>query len=167
MKIAIVSDIHDNLANLNIFLAWIKKENIEKIICLGDVTDSDTLSQLATKFGKQIFLVHGNVELYDIKDVSKHPNIQDFGKIGMINLDRVTIGFVHEPTYIKKLQSTNSDTNFDYIFYGHTHKPWLNQENGTIIANPGNLSNTFHAAAFATLDTENNKLELKIVADLN
>lgn len=37
MKIAVISDIHSNLAALKQALQYIKKENVDKIICLGDI----------------------------------------------------------------------------------------------------------------------------------
>ena len=36
MKIGIISDIHGNIDALNAVLKEMKKENIDKIICLGD-----------------------------------------------------------------------------------------------------------------------------------
>ncbi len=36
MKIGIISDIHGNIDALNAVLKEIEKENIDKIICLGD-----------------------------------------------------------------------------------------------------------------------------------
>jgi predicted phosphodiesterase len=38
MKIAIISDIHDNAHNLVMFFEQVKKYNVEKIIFLGDFT---------------------------------------------------------------------------------------------------------------------------------
>jgi len=77
----------------------------------------------------------------------------------------LTIGFCHEPKNIKKVLKLTPTTP-DFIFYGHTHKPWLGHDGETIIANPGNVSGTFHQATFAVLDTTAKKLDLKIIADL-
>ena len=54
----------------------------------------------------------------------------------------------------------------DYLFYGHDHKPWLQEENSLIIANPGTLGGVFYKASFAILETVNGKLELKILEQL-
>lgn len=37
MKIAIISDIHSNLAALNTAIEYIREESVDKIVCLGDV----------------------------------------------------------------------------------------------------------------------------------
>ena len=37
MKIAVISDIHGNLEAMNRVLEDIKKRNIDKIFCLGDI----------------------------------------------------------------------------------------------------------------------------------
>ena len=45
MKIAIISDIHGNLEALNTVLEDIKKRNIDKIYCLGDIIAKGTHQQ--------------------------------------------------------------------------------------------------------------------------
>ena len=40
MKLAIISDIHGNLIALDVVLAALRKENVDQIICLGDVAAS-------------------------------------------------------------------------------------------------------------------------------
>ncbi|MCK4745114.1 metallophosphoesterase family protein, partial [Candidatus Parcubacteria bacterium] len=50
MKVAIISDIHDNIPNLKKGLAYCAENNIEKIFCCGDVTNSETLKFLADNF---------------------------------------------------------------------------------------------------------------------
>ena len=64
MLIAIISDIHDNLANLEKCLNWAKANNCGELICPGDITNSETLQFLAHHFSGPIHLVKGNMELY-------------------------------------------------------------------------------------------------------
>ena len=52
---------------------------------------------------------------------------------------------------------------YDFVFYGHNHKPWIEEIGETFLANPGTLAGLFNKATFAILDTENKKLELKIL----
>ncbi len=51
----------------------------------------------------------------------------------------------------------------DIIFYGHTHKPWIEEQNQIKIVNPGTLGGVFQKATFALYDTGDRKLELKIL----
>ncbi|MCX6794911.1 MAG: metallophosphoesterase family protein [Candidatus Falkowbacteria bacterium] len=167
MLIAIISDIHDNIANLKKCLDWCRRNEVEKIIQLGDITTLETINYLAENFPGEIFMVSGNLEIYRADELAeyKYKNIRYSGEIDLREIGGLNIGFCHEPKNIKSVQKLAS-TAPDFIFYGHTHKPWLEHNGETIIANPGNVSGTFHQATFAVLDTTAKKLDLKIIADL-
>jgi putative phosphoesterase len=165
MLLAVISDLHDNLANLDKCLDWCRAHAVAKMIFCGDTTTLETLNYLAANFRGEIFMVRGNIELYDPGESPLPANVDYHGEYGRLDIDGVRIGLCHEPQEIKKVL-TLSPIAPDFIFYGHTHKPWLEKRGETVIANPGNLAGTFHPATFATLDTTTKKLELKIVADL-
>jgi putative phosphoesterase len=148
MKIAIISDSHDNLKNIERFFYIIKNENISKIICCGDVTSKETLEFISTNFLGEIFLVLGNAETFIEEDIEKIKNMNYQGKIGYAKIENV-----------KK----DAKNNLDFIFYGHTHKPWLEKSNDIILANPGNLAGIFYQPTFALLDTHSKNLELKLI----
>jgi hypothetical protein len=161
MKIAIISDIHDNLANLKIFLKWAKTENIEKIICCGDVTNSDSVDFLAKSFGGEIVLVRGNMEVYEDSVLSNYLSINYLGRYGAVEVDGIMIGLCHEPEYIPKV--IEKVKSLKIIFYGHTHKPWLETKDGISLVNPGTLGGVFQKASFALWDTKTGGLELKLL----
>lgn len=165
MKLAIISDIHDNLNNLQKCLIWCRDNKVEKIICAGDVTNSQSIEHLATNFTGEIFLVSGNCELYHENELTHYPNLHYCGEIGVLEIDRLSIGLCHEEKNIPKVFQV-SPKPLDFIFYGHSHKPWLNHKEQVFLVNPGNIAGVFHQATFATLETKNKKLELKILADL-
>lgn len=162
MKIAIISDIHDNLINLEKCLKTCQEEKVEKIICCGDVGNFETLKYISSNFSGEIFLVEGNAETYHEKDVSKLANINYQGLIGYANLNKKNIGFCHKSIDIPKVKE-NSESKLDFIFYGHSHKPWLETVAGTALINPGNIANIYYQATFALLDLETKNLELKII----
>ncbi|MFH1192432.1 MAG: metallophosphoesterase family protein [bacterium] len=56
---------------------------------------------------------------------------------------------------------------YDYVFYGHTHKPWEEMVGECKLLNPGTLAGMFYRATFAVWDTVNNKFSLKILEKLN
>ena len=122
MKIAIISDIHDNLANLDKFLDWADKQDINVLLCTGDITNNETLQKLATGFKNNIYLVSGNQELYDPIYLEAE-NIHFLGRTGIVTLAGNKIGLCHEPYLIHELLEKRPD--LDIIFYGHTHKPWM------------------------------------------
>ena len=163
MLIAIISDIHDNLVNLTKCLDWCQANDVDEIICCGDVTNGETLKTLASTFTKEIHLVKGNMELYKEKEVLEYENITYYSKAGWFDIDGKTIGACHEPFYLEEIIRKEK---CDIIFYGHTHKPWEEQRNSIKIINPGNVAGVLHKATFATWNTETDELELKILEQL-
>jgi predicted phosphodiesterase len=250
MKIGIISDIHDNLANLEKCLKWCAENKIEKIICCGDITNSETLSVLAhyesplkgglldpetsgvARFpsregcrrrgglsepacpersrGGRVYLIRGNMEIYKEEELAAYPNIVNGGRAAVWEIGGKIIGACHEPFLIKEVFAKNSppiegagegfsgvnsppsgrgvpprrdgvgfQDNIDIIFYGHTHKPWIEDVVGNIptlpgyghpsrggelkIVNSGTLGGVFARATFAVYDTEKSEPELKIL----
>jgi putative phosphoesterase len=165
MKIAIISDTHDNIYTLRQALSFINKEKIDVIIHCGDVTRVDTLKEIIDNFKKRVYLVSASPDdeyLKTVKVVDKHVHI--CGKVGGFTVDNVKIGFTHLPKDAHKLAKNNQ---FDIIFYGHTHKPWEEMVNKCKLVNPGNLAGIFYKATFAIFDTKTANLALKMVENLN
>lgn len=116
---------------------------------------------LNKKTNTEIVLVRGNAELYEEADLKKLKNFKYLDKYGKINIDSLSIGVCHEPFLRSKLLEKNK--NLDFIFYGHTHKPWISKIKNTTLINPGTLGGIFQKASFAIFDTEKKDLKLKIL----
>lgn len=162
MKIAIIADSHDNLQNLDKCLKICKQEGVDKIICCGDVDNFDTLKHISSNFSGEIFLVKGNADTFNDEDAASLGNINYQGFIGYAKLGQVNLGFCHKSGDIKKVKD-KSDNKLDFIFYGHSHKPWLVKEAGTTLINPGNIASIYYQATFALLDLKSRNLQLKII----
>ncbi len=156
MKIAIISDTHDNLENLRKFFEFSKKEKVKVLIHCGDVCNGNTLKEIEENF-KKIYLVLGNADIVDsLFECAKKTKI--FQKEGKIKAGKLKIGFCHA----FKLKEKNLK-DFDFYFFGHTHWPFLKKEKNCYLVNPGNLAGLYYKATFALLDTKTKKLELKIL----
>ncbi|MCK5062129.1 metallophosphoesterase family protein [Candidatus Parcubacteria bacterium] len=163
MKVVIISDIHDNNVNLNRCLNWCLDNNVKELICCGDVTNINTIDIMAKGFHGTIHLVPGNICLFKESDLEKYDNLIYYGSIGRFKLDRYSVGLCHEPFLIKEVNKLGK---CDYIFYGHTHKPWVEEKDKVKMINPGTLGGMFQKGTFACLDTNINKIELKILEKL-
>lgn len=159
MKFLIISDIHDNLVNLERCLNWGRGQLIEAVICAGDVVNSETLEFLAKNI-KTIYLVRGNLEIYEADEVKQYGNIKYLGRFGVFEIEGKTIGLCHEPWYIKSVLNLKQ---CDIVFYGHTHEPWIEEKGKITTANPGTLGGVFTKATFAVWDSQSGELELKIL----
>jgi putative phosphoesterase len=163
MIIAVISDTHDNLATIDKFLDFIGKNPAHAIIHCGDIASGETLAHLADNFGGKIFAALGNMDYRESlkttaqKSTKKILLLDDVGKISIGGLK---ICFSH---FKESAQKACQDNLPDFIFYGHTHKPWLEKKGACQIANPGNLANIIYKPTFAMLNTQTKQLELKIL----
>lgn len=169
MHLAIVSDTHDNLATLQKAVDWINKNNIQEIIHCGDVCSPLTLQELSKRFNGKIHLVFGNVDgdvftISQQKAAGELSNVILYGEIGELEINNKKIAFVHQPKIAKALAQTSQ---YDLVFYGHTHQPWEEKVNNCRLINPGNLCGMLHKPSFAVYNTKTDKLELQILEKLS
>lgn len=152
MKIAIVSDTHNNWVNFEKAINWIKKENIQMILHCGDIQSREIIDKAIESFAGEIKFVKGNGDI----------NL-DFPEKLELEFGSKKIAFSHFPSIAKKMAQTQ---NYDLVFYGHTHRAWDEKMGKTHMANPGELAGQFYKPTFAVFDTVTNNLELKILEKL-
>ena len=82
MKIAVFSDIHSNLQALEAILEDIKKYNVDRIICLGDILSKGPNPKecLELVMNSNVELLLGNHELYFLRGVEIDNLISDIEK---------------------------------------------------------------------------------------
>ncbi|MFA5047965.1 MAG: metallophosphoesterase family protein [Patescibacteria group bacterium] len=167
MRIAIISDSHDNIPNIEKFLIWAKSNAIEMIIHCGDISAPTMISEVfVPQFSGPMHLVYGNVGDRDIlpKICAKFPNVKYHGDLGELEIEGQKIAFCHFPETAKELAQSGK---YNLVFYGHTHKPWMETlDNGCQLINPGTLGGIFQKACFAVYETKTKNLELKILETL-
>ena len=152
MKIAVVSDTHNNLGNFKKAIDWVKKEKIKLILHCGDISSQETIDEAKKYFGGEIKFVKGNADWeMDLPDKAD------------LEFDGKKIAFAHFPDIAKKLAQSGK---YDAVFYGHTHRPWDEKVGECHMINPGELAGQFNKPTFAVYDTKTGKLELKILEKL-
>jgi len=160
MKVAIVSDIHDNLVNLKKCLDVCKTERVGQMICCGDVTNAETLNFLSKNFKDTIHLVRGNAEIFKDKEAEEIKNIIYYGRIGNFEISGKNVGLCHEPFLFDKVLEKGK---CEIVFYGHTHKPWIETKKNVRFLNPGTVGAVFQKATFSIWDIEKGQIDLKIL----
>ena len=165
MKVAIISDVHDNIPNLKKVLDYCASEKIEKIICCGDLASIETLDFLNDNFSGDIFYCFGNMDDDYLRNtkLTKYEKIKIFKEVGEAQIENKKIAFVHFPEMGEKLCKTGK---YKFVFYGHTHKPWMENANHCMLLNPGNVANQYYPPTFAVWNVENDKFDLVRINEL-
>lgn len=172
MKIAIISDVHNNITNIKKVLDFCEREKIKTIICCGDLASQETLYFVTKNFSGVFYYTFGNMDdeyLREFEHVSEYENVKMFPKFGEATFGgsaskKYNVAFVHYPNIAKKLAESER---YDFVFYGHTHKPWEETINNCKMLNPGNVAGEIYPPTFAVWETGNNKFELIRVHDLS
>ena len=165
MKIAIISDVHNNETNLQKVLDFCAREKIGKIICCGDLASMETLDFLNDNFPGEIFYCFGNMDdgqMIDYNFGKKYKNtwiFKDYGEaeFGSEASKKYKVAFVHYPDVARELAATGK---YDFVFYGHTHKPWIEKINSRTMLNPGNVAGEIYSPTFCVWDTVSNNFNL-------
>ena len=163
MKIAIISDSHDNIINIEKFIDWVNENKIELIIHCGDLAAPSVIkNEFGPKFAGPFHFVHGNVADRELNDkvAKQFPQVHSHGDEGELEIDGLKIAFCHYPNQAEDLAKTGK---YDLVFYGHDHKPWEKTIGQTRLLNPGTLAGMFNKATFAVYDTKTKKAELKLL----
>ncbi|MBQ9314111.1 MAG: YfcE family phosphodiesterase [Clostridia bacterium] len=139
MKYMFVSDIHGNTAKMEEIIEIFKKENIDKLVILGDTAssydefDTQYIVDILNHMSNKVEVIRGNCDTYDFE------KCLDFA---IYDLDNLYInGRVVTITHGHHYNSLDLPPNCGEIFIqGHTHVPILKKEKGRIFANPGSIS---------------------------
>ncbi|MDD2807637.1 MAG: YfcE family phosphodiesterase [Patescibacteria group bacterium] len=160
MKFAIISDSHDNVPNLEKFLAWAKVNDIELIIHCGDLAAPAVIKKIfGPNWTKPFHFIHGNVADRDLNEkvAAEFEHVTCHGDLGELEVDGKKIVFNHYPNEAKQLAASGQ---YDLVFYGHDHKPWEEKIGQTVLRNPGTLAGMFNKATFAVYDTASDTAKL-------
>ncbi len=163
MKIAIMSDSHDNLWNLRTAVKKVKELGIKEIIHLGDLISPFMLEEVEGYSGT-FHLIYGNNNgdhiLLQKKIASLAGKVQFHGWLGEIERDSIKIGFIHDPFIARKIARSGD---YDVVLFGHTHL-WLKEQVGDcLLLNPGEILGKKEAPGFAVLDCKSLEVEQVVI----
>jgi uncharacterized protein len=171
MRIAIVSDIHDNLWNLAAAVNAI--EDADVLICCGDLCSPFVIDELS-KFPRDVHIVFGNndADLYRITlKAAKKPNCQLHGELFQREFDGKRFAVNHFD-YVAKPLAKSGD--YDVVCFGHNHEYEISQQGSCLLINPGPIMGAKFssgawedvASTFVVYETASNQPVRFSVADL-
>ncbi|GAB4561403.1 MAG: metallophosphoesterase [Anaerolineae bacterium] len=160
MQIAVMSDIHDNIWNLEKALKAIQARGAEAIICCGDFCAPFSLKQIADSFPGPIHVVFGNNDgdpLLLSRIASRYEGrVQLHGIYAEIELGGRRIAVIHYPEPARRIAQSGV---FDLVLYGHDHQRHVEQVGRTTLANPGEVMGRWGSPTFGLYDTETGSFE--------
>ena len=139
MKIAVMSDSHDNIWKLRKALGIIKSKNCEKIIHCGDFVAPFMFKELETT-GIPVHCVFGNNDgdkrLLTQFAMESNGLITLSSIIGELDIEGFKIGFTHEWPVAQGLAAMEK---YNLVCFGHSHQYVLKHIGSTIVLNPGEV----------------------------
>lgn len=163
MRIAVMSDSHDNIWNLGRALKMIQQENAEMIIHCGDFVAPFMLSELE-QAGIPIHGVFGNNDGDQFKlttlALCELSNITLHGLIGQVDINDFHICFTHLPEVAEGLACSGK---YDLVCCGHSHTYLQKRINRTFLLNPGEIMGKEGCPSFCLVETETGQIRRRFL----
>jgi putative phosphoesterase len=150
MKIAILSDVHDNIWKLEMLLADLEADVL--IFC-GDFCAPFTLAQIAEGFAGPVHVVFGNNDgdqFLLARVASKFTHVTLHGDFAELELDGRQVAVTHYPQIGQALARGGL---YDLVCHGHSHERVVEQTGRTVRVNPGEVMGRFGLATYSLYDT--------------
>ena len=144
MRIAILSDIHDNVWKLAAALE--RTAGADAMICCGDLCSPFIVHQLGRGFAGPIHVVFGNNDgdLFRITANARHyTQIQIHGELFQGEFDGRTVAANHYDGIARSLAASGR---FELVCYGHNHVFEIARVGETLTINPGAIMGATFAA---------------------
>ena len=162
MKVGVISDIHDHIANLRKAIDFLNKEKVSLVFFCGDLASPFTLAPFKNLKApvKAVFGNHEGDKTTILELIKKQNLALAYAPKGGLMWDfelndkRIAIFHGHQPEILGNLTNTNS---FNFVFSGHSHNSQIKKIGKTLWVNPGSIY------GWTGLDAKSTKPSLAIV----
>jgi len=160
VKVGVLSDTHDDAANLKLALDAYRQLRIDQLIHCGDMIGPEIVGQLK---GFRIIYVEGNMdhesgEIYRrLREIDPHSVVMPTfeGEIAGVSI-AVTHG--DDPAELKRVIRSGIH---QFVFTGHTHRRRDETIGPTRIFNPGALGGLqFESRSYSVVDLASGKVQV-------
>jgi putative phosphoesterase len=152
-KIAVFSDSHDHLQNLQTALLAANEAGAEILIHCGDLCAPFVLRTLSRDFSGPIHIVFGNNDADGrlLQTVAEsNPHVTLHGIYAEIEAGGRWIAVIHYPEPARRIAQSGQ---LDLVCYGHDHTQLLERVGGAWLLNPGELMGMRSTPSWALYDT--------------
>lgn len=149
MLIGIISDSHDDMAQIAKAVEYLNAKNIPHVIHAGDIVSPFTFEVL-NNLTAQFTGIFGNND-GDRVLLKEKSNGRIHIQPHTLSIDNKRIAVVHEPLSVSAMADSG---HFDVVIYGHTHMPEIRKAKNALVINPGKLAKLHKGkSTLALLDT--------------
>ncbi len=152
-KIAIFSDSHDNLWNLEKALAQATERDVQVLLHCGDMSAPFVIKIMAERFSGPIHLIFGNNE-GDGRAIqmltATFPHVTHHGDYAELELFGRKIAMIHYPEPALRIAQSGQ---LDLVCHGHDHQRQRTHIGSTLLVNPGELMGYWHEPSWGLYDT--------------
>lgn len=157
MLVGILSDIHDQLENLDRALERFDWEGIETVLFCGDFC-SPIPARVLGAFTGIVHCVFGNGDgdrfrILEAVETGRAPALRLHGEHAELDLDSRRVALTHFPLYGQALARTGD---YDAVFSGHTHERGEQRFGDALWVNPGEVHGWKGPPTVFLWDTETN-----------
>jgi hypothetical protein len=144
MRIAVLSDIHDNVWRLAAALDAVG--DADALICCGDLCSPFIVHQMARGFSRPIYVVLGNNDgdLYRIAaNARQYDHVSIHGELFRGQFDGQRVAVNHYDNIARAIAASGE---FDVVCYGHNHVYSVERIGRTLTINPGAIMGAVFSA---------------------
>lgn len=151
MRVALLSDIHDNIWKLADVLAQIR--DCDALLCLGDFCAPFTLTAITDVVHAPVHVVWGNNDgdkLLLVRNGTQAGNVTFHGELAELELDGRKVAMTHYPNVARALAASGL---YALACHGHNHRRSIARPGKTLLLNPGEVMGRFGVSSYALYDT--------------
>jgi putative phosphoesterase len=163
MKVAILSDAHDNIWKLGELLEDVGRSGAAVLLFCGDLCAPFTLKQIGEGFGGPVHVVRGNNDgdvLFLTRIANGLDNVTWHGSFAYLELDGRKVAINHYPQIARDQALCGQ---YELVCYGHDHTANVESLGKTLLVNPGEVMGRFGKSTYAVYDTASGCAELREV----
>ena len=160
MKVAILSDAHDNIWKLGDLLEDVGRSGAGVLLFCGDLCAPFTLKQIGEGFGGPVHVVQGNNDgdvLYLTRIANGLDNVTWHGSFAYLEFDGRKVAINHYPQIARDQALCGQ---YELVCYGHDHTANVESLGKTLLVNPGEVMGRFGKSTYAVYDTTSGCAEL-------
>lgn len=160
MRIAILSDTHDNIWRLDKALSLMG--DADALLHCGDLCSPFVIKHLGEGApGRPIHVVWGNNDgdpRMILRVAAGHAGVKIHGPFAELEIDNLRIAVIHYPEIARPLAASGR---YDLVCYGHDHSAHESRIGGCVLLNPGELMGLRGRATFAWFDTVSREVRFR------